>query len=203
MDDSEEKLVRPFTLFAESVPQLSATQLFKARPARVAFGIDQKGLRMTAALQYEESLLRISLNQYSPQLSGFYDVYEVPLAVAKAGSAGTRVVFICDDCGSARDIIYLHPNHWACRKCHGLNYRSQYMPQEQKDRSERDQLRRDVQEGRRRYQRQSSWEVKVARLKELESRPESSRALRNDQSELTWVTLYEWRDEYLEDDPLL
>jgi hypothetical protein len=115
---------------------------------------------------------------------------------------GFRTFFACPGSGCKKpmvDVIYLHRNAWRCRKCHGLKYRSQYMPQEQKDAQEYEKLSYEIRAGRLRYQRNSVWEAKVARLQELGSQPKSTRSMRRDQSRLTYTTIYDLEDFHPDD----
>lgn len=75
-----------------------------------------------------EFQILISYSGFSPESSGYGDGEVVlPLVRVATNSNYNKPYFRCPHCAKRRGQLVLALRKWACRQCHGLGHRSQYL----------------------------------------------------------------------------
>jgi len=79
-------------------------------------------------------------------------------------SLGLRCWFVCPACERRQLKLYWFKDSWACRKCHGLVYRSQWLSKWQRLLSQREELLNEVKGGRTKWQHLKTFDRRVEQL---------------------------------------
>jgi ribosomal protein L37AE/L43A len=86
------------------------------------------------------------------------------------GIQDERLSFSCPICRTDRTLLALVADAWACRECHELGYRSQYLPPVESLREQLYALKTEIDQGRQPYERRAVFEAKLARYSKLSQR---------------------------------